>query len=276
LPDHRERIKVQLLKAEAAFSRSLPDNPARHAAPMQQAFSGIAEVLFKARILTRQILENEIRLLVWDSAIAGGWYRPASDERTDGFPEQLGHYWMWADHSKDWAQLFRAETAEWLAELLDVSGAARARPGVPDPALSPGRIHKADGTCGDTNTPSETKVSPVVNSPVVRRRGFEADATRHDAIANIVGGHDARWKNGSGAWRKDFTLKGICVALDQAEIDVPATWKTGKTQMLKEKQVTITGWRDAFDLGFKKLVTDQIRYSLRMAMKKTPSNLGED
>jgi hypothetical protein len=116
----REKIKAQLLIAAAVFSRGSPENHARHVAPMKTAFNGIAEVLFDAGILTAKLLENEIRELVWDSAIAGGWWRPASDERTDGFPERVGHYWVWADHVKDCAaRLFGAETFEWRSRLLE-------------------------------------------------------------------------------------------------------------------------------------------------------------
>jgi hypothetical protein len=118
LLQHRENIKAQLLKAEAAFARESPTSISRHVAPMRQAFNGIAEVLFEARILTEQLLEKEIPNLIWDSAIGGGWWRHASDEHTAGFPEQLGHYWVWADHGKDCARLFRAEKSEWVAELL--------------------------------------------------------------------------------------------------------------------------------------------------------------
>jgi hypothetical protein len=125
LAQQREKIKAQLLKAAAVFSRESPENHACHDAPMKQAFNGIAEVLFGAGILTAKLLENEIRELVWDSAIAGGWWHPASDERTDGFPERVGHYWLWADHIKDCAGLFRAETFEWRSRLLETPARAQ-------------------------------------------------------------------------------------------------------------------------------------------------------
>jgi len=79
---HRQRIKAQLLRADAAFSRS-PDPPSADVDCMRLAFNEIARVLFEAGILTRPLLQNEIPLLVWDSAIAGGWWRFASETCQD-------------------------------------------------------------------------------------------------------------------------------------------------------------------------------------------------
>jgi len=115
----RNRIKAQLLRADSAFWKS-PDADSADLAAMKLAFDGIAKVLFEAGILTDQFLHNEIPTLVWDSAIAGGWYRFASETPERIFPERLGHYHVWRDESKDWEGLFRAETAQWLAALLDV------------------------------------------------------------------------------------------------------------------------------------------------------------
>ena len=83
----RTKIKAQLLKAQAVLFRSSSTDIARHEGPMQQTFNGIAEVLFEAGMLTAELLDNEIPVLIWDSAIAGGWWGPASEVRTDGFPE---------------------------------------------------------------------------------------------------------------------------------------------------------------------------------------------
>ena len=115
---HRKKIKAQLMRADGAFWRS-PDLPTADVDSMGLAFNGIAQVLFDAGILTRQLLAQEIPTLVWDSAIAGSWWRLASETRQDIFPEQLGHYWVWRDESRDWTGLFRAEAAEWQAKLLD-------------------------------------------------------------------------------------------------------------------------------------------------------------
>ncbi len=127
--DHRTKIKAQLLRADAIFERS-PEPDSGLVAAMRQAFNGIAQVLFDSETLTEDLLRTDIPLLVWDSAIAAEWYRPASESPRDIFPEQLGHYWVWRDEGKDWNGLFRAETAEWQARLLE---APRSSQAVSDP-----------------------------------------------------------------------------------------------------------------------------------------------
>ncbi len=116
--DHRTKIKAQLLWAEATFER-FHDPDTGLLAAMRQAFIGIAQVLFDSETLTEEVLRRDIPLLVWDSAVAAGWWRLASESPQDIFPEQLGHYWVWRDESRDWNGLFRAETAEWRARLLE-------------------------------------------------------------------------------------------------------------------------------------------------------------
>ena len=118
--ENQNGIKAVLLRADAAFSKS-PDADSADLAAMKQAFDGIAKVLFEAGILTEQVLRSEISLLVWESAIAAGWWRSASEKPLDIFPERIGHYWVWRDESKDWAGFFRAETASWLSNLLEGS-----------------------------------------------------------------------------------------------------------------------------------------------------------
>jgi hypothetical protein len=92
---HRNKIKAELWKADAAFWRS-HDVPSAEVDCMRLAFAGIAKVLVDARILTVELLGNEIPQLVWDSAIAGGWWRFASETPKNIFPEQIGHYWVCA------------------------------------------------------------------------------------------------------------------------------------------------------------------------------------
>jgi hypothetical protein len=118
--EHRKKIKAQLLRAEGAFERSPDADPESAALPcMRQAFDGIAGVLIDAGILTEDLLREEIPELVWDSAIAGGWWRRASETRRDIFREQRGHYWVWLDDNRDSKELFRAETRDWEARLLE-------------------------------------------------------------------------------------------------------------------------------------------------------------
>jgi hypothetical protein len=88
---------------------------------MRLAFDLVARVLFDAGLLTGQLLATDIPLLVWDAAIAGGWWRLASETPQDMFHEGLGHYWVWRDESRDWNQLYTVGASEWRAALLDVS-----------------------------------------------------------------------------------------------------------------------------------------------------------
>lgn len=121
--EHRKKIRAHLLRADGAFDR-LPDADPESAARecMRQAFCGIAQVLYDAEILTTDMLRTDIPQLVWDSAIAGGWWRRCSEAREDIFPEQCGHYWIWRDDSRESKELFRAEARDWEAKLLEAPG----------------------------------------------------------------------------------------------------------------------------------------------------------
>ncbi len=116
--EDRKRIKAQLWRADSEFWKS-PDAPSADSAAMRLAFDGVASVLFSAAILTEQLLRDQIPLFVWDSAIAAGWWRLASETTHDIFREKLGHYWVWREEGKDWQGLFRSETAKWRAQLLE-------------------------------------------------------------------------------------------------------------------------------------------------------------
>ena len=96
-----------------------------------------------------------------------------------------------------------------------------------------------------------------------RRYGFEAKMDLHVAIAETIGRYDARWKEGSTGWCNDSNLVRICADLDKGEIQIPAPWKKGTTGSLNG--LPLKDWTDALDLGYKKLITDQLRYSLKMA-----------
>jgi hypothetical protein len=91
---------------------------------MRQAFDGVAMVLFVADILTESLLRNEIPQLVWDSAIAAGWWRWASETPQAIFPERLGPYCVWRDERTD--GLFHDETELWRVRLASAP-AARGR-----------------------------------------------------------------------------------------------------------------------------------------------------
>jgi hypothetical protein len=121
--DLRQRIKVELLHADAAFWNS-PDTPAAPLTTMRLAFDGIALVLFVAGVLTESLLRNEIPQLVWDSAVAAGWWRCASETVQRIFPERVGHYWVWREAGTDGQGVFHDGTGLWLVRLPTVSAKA--------------------------------------------------------------------------------------------------------------------------------------------------------
>lgn len=116
--DHRNRIKAHLLKAEAVFGRS-PRDFSSGKDCMRRAFAGVVEVFFEAGILTEQLLEQELPVFVMDAAVAAGWW-PYASEKDEGFSaRKIGHYWVWWPDREDLEGLYRSETAEWLARLLE-------------------------------------------------------------------------------------------------------------------------------------------------------------
>lgn len=154
---HRKKIEAQLWKADGEFWKA-PDAPSADADSMRRAFDGIAKVLFEAGILTGELQGKEIPELVWDSAIAGGWWYLASDACKDIFPEQIGHYWVWRDESIDWPALFRAETGDWRSMLLDAS--AQTKPA--RPATNRDRNRKRDPVLSDLNCGSASFAMKVL------------------------------------------------------------------------------------------------------------------
>jgi hypothetical protein len=184
---------------------------------MRIAFKGIAQVLFDAGILTEQLLQNETVQLVWDSAIAGGWWRFASETRENIFPERVGHYWAWRDESRDWQVLFRAEIAEFRAKLLEVPA-----PG----AVTPTRF---EGT-------TRGKTTQMASWQDLRNR-FEsyaaqyADRAERDAPQDWAHLPPGEWALRGGSPRSDRIFKQIA-ALASAKLgasgnpDNVEAWKT--------------------------------------------------
>ncbi len=117
-PDARNKVRALLWRADSEFWKS-PDTPSADTAAMRIAFDGVANALFAAGILTDQLLREQLPLFVWESAIAAGWWRLASESPNSIFREQLGRYWVWREEGKDWQGLFRSETGKWRAQLLE-------------------------------------------------------------------------------------------------------------------------------------------------------------
>jgi hypothetical protein len=180
-PNHREKLKAQLLKADATFWKA-PDGPSATVDSMRLAFNGTARVLLEAEILTEQLLEFDIPLLVWDSAIAGGWWHLASEEPKDIFPEHLGHYWVWREESECGPALFRAETARWKAELLEAP-ARRTGPGGPG---STG-VYGSTSAHGTVQRNSARRRSSSRNSKLLTEYKVRKRIRTHDLVAEDLG-----------------------------------------------------------------------------------------
>lgn len=179
--EHLKKIKAQLLRADGAFERSPDADPESAAlACMRQAFEGIAQVLLDAGILTQDLLRQGIPELVWNSAIGGGWWRRASETRRDIFPEPIGHYWVWRDDSREAKALFRAETREWEARLLEAPGQEMPAAGA---ALS---MPRAENLPNQGNLPLKVVSAAfeiVSSAPPADNSPFALEAQRIDALA---------------------------------------------------------------------------------------------
>jgi hypothetical protein len=117
----RTKISAQLMAAHATFWTSPREPLFECVVPMQQAFSGIANILFVADLLTADILNKELPLFVLEAAIAGYWWPMFSttDTRTEIFPGHFGHQDHWQEINSRWPGLFAAEIAEWQSKLLE-------------------------------------------------------------------------------------------------------------------------------------------------------------
>jgi hypothetical protein len=120
----RMRIKAVLLKAHATYHRGdWRDSLESAITAMQQAFGGIASILFDANLLTLELLQNELRLFLVESSDAGNWLTlggvPRDGERTEIFPGYLGNAERWKAFNGRLWMIFAAEIAEWHGKLLE-------------------------------------------------------------------------------------------------------------------------------------------------------------
>jgi hypothetical protein len=238
---HRSKIKAQLLRADALFER-WPDPESGALEAMRQAFDGIAGVLWEAGVLTESLLRNELPEFIWDSAIAAGWWRAASETRQDIFPERIGHYWVWRDDSRDWNGLFRSETAVWEAMLLEAppratSAAAAAPTDRPESQASSLEAeslpeHALPSTPAGAATDSSGAALLNESSEfisVAQREAAIAEYTKHwtcsgAALARAARVHPAdlsKWKKGSLPAQSDKKAR-IEKVLQNDEAPVPS------------------------------------------------------
>jgi hypothetical protein len=222
--EHRKKIKAQLLRADGTFERSFnPDSAAL--ASMRQAFDGIARVLFDGGILTEDLLQTDIPQLVWDSAIAGGWWRLASEMRQNIFPEQLGHYWVWRDDSRDWKGLFRAEAGEWEARLLETP--SREMPAVPASVATDHPETQAFSKLSENFPATEAGVSTQAanSAPSDECRDFISDPQRIDAIVAYT-----------NSWQCSEAALARTARVDPADL---SKWKKGLLPVGSDKKARI-------------------------------------
>jgi hypothetical protein len=221
-PEDRNRIKAQLLRADASFWRS-PETASADVDAMRQAFNGVAKVLAEAGILTEAFLKNEIPMLVWDSAIAGGWYRPGAETPQDIFPEQLGHYWVWRDGERDWKNLFYSEHREWLAWLFDTPAKNESDPN--EPVLRR-RTESAQDQMDRSPRPQgdpATKVGDSATAPAdAPSSAFNSAAERCEAIA----AYTRRWGCSEAALARSAVV-------DPADL---SKWKKGLLPAQSDKK----------------------------------------
>jgi len=219
---HRQKIKAQLLRSAGAFDKSPGADPESDAlACMRLAFEGIAQVLLDAGILTQNLLRKEITELVWNSAIAGGWWRRASEARQDIFPEQIGHYWVWREDNREAKELFRAETREWEARLLEAPGqempAARA-------SLS---TLGTETLLGQGQMPSTvaSAASEAVRSTAPEDGAFTSEPQRIASLAAYTG----RWQCSEAALARTARV-------DPADL---SKWKKGLLSATSDKKARV-------------------------------------
>ncbi len=97
LPDSvRTKTRAQLHLADADFWDA-PEIEQAVTKAMRKAFDGIAKVLADSQTLTDSILKVDLPALVWDSAIAGGWWRLGRHNPEQDLPRKTGAtYWVLA------------------------------------------------------------------------------------------------------------------------------------------------------------------------------------
>jgi hypothetical protein len=230
LPEsERPKIKAQLMRTHAAFWRA-PDASHADIQAMILAFDGVARVLSGAGILNKQHLEKDIPELVWDSAIAGGWWRLASETRQRMFPTKLGRYWVWLDESRDWNQLFALESMEWQARLLEA------------PVTDPPELPKSHKLGKHTlSAPGPTSTRPRAQQWEDLRISFLSEERVQNWIANQpetcnyaeMGFADRRSGKPSKSW-------ALLLLLAQHEGIIPTTGRGAQQWAAIEQQIART------------------------------------
>ena len=93
------------------------------------------------------------------------------------------------------------------------------------------------------------------------RYGSKTHHDHHKQITESCARYTTWWR-GYNSWGNKASLRQICAELDQHQIPIPERWKTGRTESLRRIGIHLNRWSDALDLGYDRLVVDQIRYSI--------------
>jgi hypothetical protein len=152
-------------------------------------------------------------------------------------------------------QTIRTQTSRRAVDEMNAAGAK-------DVDYLSGTTPTTQNEAGETTTtPTSTR----------RRRGFEPDMDRHNAIAEIVSKHAPDWQTNPANWKVPEKLGLICTDLDTAAAEsslyeIPRTWKAGKPQPLEG--AAVNSWTEALSLAKnRKLIVDQIDSSLKQVRK---------
>jgi hypothetical protein len=120
----------------------------------------------------------------------------------------------------------------------------------------------------DISQPESSTAADIEPVPTKKPRqyGFLPNLDRHRRIVAIIERHVPNWRTSAG-WRSNSVLKLICRDLDEAEIEVPDSWRVGKPEALGDTRVKT--WVEALELAKtgKKLVADQLGTSLNAVRK---------
>jgi hypothetical protein len=165
-PEDRLSIKGHLLEAHALFHR-IDD----YSKPMQQAFDRIAGVLFESGLLTSEVLNKQLSLFIFESALAADWYfwGPRED-RTEIFPGYLGNATAWKEFTDNLPRMFLAEISEWTGKLLHREAAEiKSARGMPQKDVSKEierRARLLDEYKAATKHPSSKRIYEAKNSGI--------------------------------------------------------------------------------------------------------------
>lgn len=254
-PDAKARIKAGLVDAHADVVASRGEEGSRvRQASIEKAFDLFAKEFLAAGVLTKPMMLESIPQCVYDAAVSGGWETGAL-ERNSGCTLQFGNYWVPDTVPMRLRKLFAVQALRWQAKVFihPVSPATQSAESSAEPKPKTAQLKQPI-----------SKITTKAADLPTRRHGFRANTGRHNAIAQVVEQHCAGWRTGSRSWANDSLLR-ICADLDQSEIDIPPNWRIGKGTTLNG--IKLTSWGEALELGYKKLVTDQIRYSLDVVLK---------